>query len=75
MIDLFWMCHTHTPSGATRTGYPLPGGVLEQDAWVMKVFEQIERAYQGFVVTMRQEQDQAASLAASHAAAVQGGLR
>lgn len=74
-IDLFWLCHTATTSGTIRTGYPISGGVLEQDAWTMKVFEQIGRAYQGFVTTMRNEQHHAESLAASHAAAVQGGMR
>ena len=66
-IDLFWMCNTVDSTGnVCRTGYPLSGGVLEQNAWVMWAFAQIESAFRWFIADSREDQRHAHAVATAH---------
>ena len=70
-IDLFWWCYCRVPGQDRwvlhRTGYPEPGGVMEQDAWTMWMQQEIERHFIVFQGELREEHARAADLAALHA--------
>ena len=70
-INLFWLCYCRVPGQGgwllQRTGYPEPGGVMEQDAWTMWTQLELERHFVIFQDELRQEQGRATELAAVHA--------
>lgn len=60
-IDMWWMCHTKTPTmagwGLARTCLPRPGGVEEQEHWTMWAWKRLEGEFYDLMASMQPTHD------------------